>query len=81
MLTPPTLLRDRISQLIFPRIGSNMMPTISVEDDAPRIEALMEKYPIGGLCLFNGDRIRTPQTLTRLQSMSVPTKRGNRDMD
>lgn len=70
MLTPPTLLRDRISQLIFPRIGSNMMPTISVEDDAPRIEALMEKYPIGGLCLFNGDRIRTPQTLTRLQSMS-----------
>lgn len=45
-----------------------MMPTISVEDDAARIEELMDDFPIGGLCLFNGDRIRTPQTLTRLQS-------------
>jgi beta-N-acetylhexosaminidase len=70
MLTPPDRLRDRIAQLIFPRIGSNMMPTISVEDDAARIEELMDRYPIGGLCLFNGDRIRTPQTLTRLQSRS-----------
>jgi len=70
MLPPPQRLRDRISQLIFPRIGSNMSPSISVEEDAARIEALMEEYPIGGLCLFNGDRIRTPQTITRLQSIS-----------
>lgn len=70
MLTPPERLHDRISQLIFPRIGSNMMPTISVEEDAARIEELMDDFPIGGLCLFNGDRIRTPQTLTRLQSRS-----------
>lgn len=70
MLLPPEELRDRISQLIFPRLGSNMSPTISVEDDAARIEALLDEYPIGGLCLFNGDRIRTPQTLTRLQSRS-----------
>ena len=70
MLTPPERLRDRISQLIFPRIGSNMKPSISVEEDAQRIEALMDEFPIGGLCLFNGDRIRTPQTLTRLQSRS-----------
>lgn len=71
MLNPPTRLRDRISQLIFPRIGSNMSPSISVEEDADRIEQLMDDYPIGGLCLFNGDRIRTPQTLTRLQSRSM----------
>jgi len=71
MLTPPERLRDKISQLIFPRIGSNMMPTISVEDDAARIEELMDDFAIGGLCLFNGDRIRTPQTLTRLQSKSA----------
>lgn len=70
MLTPPERLRDRIAQLIFPRIGSNMMPTISIEEDAARIEELMDTAPIGGLCLFNGDRIRTPQTLTRLQSRS-----------
>jgi len=70
MLSPPKELRDRISQLIFPRLGSNMNPTISVEDDAARIEQLLDHYPIGGLCLFNGDRIRTPQTLTRLQSRS-----------
>ncbi|MDA0379303.1 MAG: hypothetical protein O2899_07405, partial [Bacteroidetes bacterium] len=60
MLTPPDRLRDRIAQLIFPRLGSNMMPSISVEDDAARIEDLMDRYPIDGLCLFNGDRIRTP---------------------
>lgn len=48
-----------------------MMPAISVEDDAARIEELMEEFPIGGLCLFNGDRIRTPQTLTRLQSKAA----------
>ncbi|MDA0874213.1 MAG: hypothetical protein O3C45_04035 [Bacteroidetes bacterium] len=71
MLTPPDRLRDRIAQLIFPRLGSNMMPSISVEDDAARIEDLMDRYPIGGLCLFNGDRIRTPQTLTRLQSRAT----------
>ena len=70
MLSPPESLRDRISQLIFPRIGSNMSPSISVEEDAGRIENLMRDYPIGGLCLFNGDRIRTPQTLTRLQSLA-----------
>lgn len=70
MLLPPERLRDRISQLIFPRLGSNMSPSVSVEEDAERIEALMDEYPIGGLCLFNGDRIRTPQTITRLQSIS-----------
>jgi beta-N-acetylhexosaminidase len=70
MLSPPQRLRDRISQLIFPRLGSNMNPSISVEDDAARIEKLLDEYPIGGLCLFNGDRIRTPQTLTRIQSRS-----------
>ncbi|MDA1029310.1 MAG: hypothetical protein O3B41_09700 [Bacteroidetes bacterium] len=70
MLSPPKELRDQISQLIFPRLGSNMNPSISVEDDAARIEKLLDTYPIGGLCLFNGDRIRTPQTLTRLQSRS-----------
>ncbi|MBT6598134.1 MAG: hypothetical protein HOB33_03690, partial [Bacteroidetes Order II. Incertae sedis bacterium] len=70
MLSPPERLRDRIAQLIFPRIGSNMNPSISVEEDADRIERLLDEYPIGGLCLFNGDRIRTPQTLARLQSRS-----------
>ena len=70
MLNPPERLRDRIAQLIFPRIGSNMNPSIAVEEDADRIEALLDEYPIGGLCLFNGDRIRTPQVLARLQSRS-----------
>ena len=71
MLPLPKSLKDRISQLIFPRLGSNMSPNISVEEDAARIEVLLDSYPIGGLCLFNGDRIRTPQTLTRLQSRST----------
>lgn len=66
----PSRLYDKVAQLLFPRIGSNLDPCISVEDDAPRIEALIKQCPIGGLVLFNGDRYRTPQTLARLQAAS-----------
>jgi beta-glucosidase-like glycosyl hydrolase len=62
-------LREKISQLVFVRIGSNMPPPRIVEQDEEHIAAFLEKYPIGGLVLFNGGP-RTKETLTRLQSIS-----------
>ncbi len=47
-----------------------MHPPVSAENDAERIQSLIERCPIGGLVLFNGDRYRTPQTLATLQAMS-----------
>ncbi|MDX1487791.1 MAG: glycoside hydrolase family 3 N-terminal domain-containing protein [Acidiferrobacterales bacterium] len=65
----PTSLRDKLAQLLFVRIGSNMQPPRTVEEDAAAIEALLETCPIGGLIMFNG----TPETryaLRHLQQQS-----------
>lgn len=67
MKTPSTL-REQIAQLIFPRIGSNMRPAVPVGDDVARIRDLLSRHALGGLCLFNGDRFKTPQDLGVLQS-------------
>ncbi len=67
---PPVAPADRIAQLIFPRIGSNMEPAVKVEDDVERVRDLVSRHAIGGVCLFNGDRYHTPQSLTLLQAAS-----------
>lgn len=67
---PPTELRDKIAQLLFVRIGSNLAPVRTVEEDAARVEQLMSDCPIGGLCLFNGRWPLTRDTLAHLQSVS-----------
>ncbi len=66
----PESLFEKAAQLLFPRIGSNMKPSITVEDDAARVERLLEACPVGGLVLFNGTLDQTPDTLARLQSTS-----------
>jgi beta-glucosidase-like glycosyl hydrolase len=63
-------LRDKLAQLLFVRIGSNLPPVRTVEEDADRVTKLLEKYPLGGLLLFNGQRDYTPRTLERLQQIS-----------
>jgi beta-glucosidase-like glycosyl hydrolase len=62
-------LRERIAQLIFVRIGSNLPPVRRVEEDVDRVTQLLEKCPIGGLLLFNGGP-DTKASLERLQSLS-----------
>lgn len=69
-LSAPTELRDKLAQLMFIRIGSNLPPTVKVEQDVDRVLACLEQCPLGGLVLFNGDRERTPDTLQKLQSNS-----------
>lgn len=67
----PASLSEKAAQLLFPRIGSNMRPSVSVEDDALRVEHLLAECSVGGLVLFNGDASRTPDTLAHLQSLSA----------
>lgn len=66
----PESLYEKAAQLLFTRIGSNMQPSISVEDDAVRIEDLLDSCPVGGLVLFNGTLDKTPGTLAHLQAKS-----------
>jgi beta-glucosidase-like glycosyl hydrolase len=69
-LSPRMPLADKIAQLIVVRIGSNLPPAVTTDDDEPRITELLEACPIGGLLLFNGTRAETPHTLARLQKRS-----------
>lgn len=62
-------LREKIAQLIFVRIGSNLPPVRRVEEDEDRLANLLKECPIGGLLLFNGGPA-TKASLDRLQSIS-----------
>src|SRR5690606_29638718 len=63
-------LREKAAQLMFPRIGSNMPPPVTVDEDLARVEALLERCPVGGLVLFNGSLPATPAALAALQRRS-----------
>jgi len=63
-------LRDKLAQLMFVRIGSNLPPVRTVEEDEERVAALLENCPLGGLVLFNGSYASTPATLARMQKIS-----------
>ena len=60
---------DKIAQLIFVRIGSNLPPIRIVEQDEERITQLLDVCPIGGLLLFNGGP-ETKKSIERLQRIS-----------
>lgn len=66
----PTALRDKAAQLVFIRLGSNMTPPVTASDDAERVADLLERYPFGGLLLFNGRFPATADRLAALQSAS-----------
>jgi beta-glucosidase-like glycosyl hydrolase len=63
-------LREKLSQLIFVRIGSNLPPIRVVEDDEPRVASLIKRCPVGGLLVFNGGP-RFRESLDRLQQIST----------
>src|SRR6478735_329236 len=60
-------LREKIAQLVFVRVGSNMPPVRTVEQDEERVAKLLENCPIGGLLLFNGGP-DAKKSLERLQA-------------
>jgi beta-N-acetylhexosaminidase len=61
-------LPEKIAQLVFVRIGSNLRPPRIVEQDEEQVAKFLEQYTVGGLVLFNGGP-RTKDALVRLQSM------------
>src|SRR4051794_22271249 len=70
-------LREKVAQLIFARIGSNMPPVCRVDADQERVRRLLEECPLGGLLLFNGGA-DAAKSLERLQSQSdVPLLVGS----
>jgi beta-N-acetylhexosaminidase len=80
-ISPPVTselsLREKIAQLVFVRIGSNMPPVRTVEQDEERVLRLLEGCPIGGLLLFNGGP-DTKNALQRLQdASSIPMLVGS----
>jgi beta-glucosidase-like glycosyl hydrolase len=67
---PPTGLREKLAQLLFVRIGSNLPPIRIVEDDEERVAQLLANCPVGGLLLFNGGP-DTRSSFDRLQARST----------
>ena len=65
----PTI-REKVAGLIVARLGSNMTPPRTAEEDAAEVAALLDRHPVGGLILFNGRWPETRQTLRDLQSRS-----------
>jgi beta-glucosidase-like glycosyl hydrolase len=63
-------LREKLAQLMMVRLGSNMPPPRTVEEDEERVAELLAKCAVGGLVLFNGSFAETPHTLARLQRLS-----------
>ena len=63
-------LAAKAAQLVFPRLGSNMPPPVTVEEDFSRFEKLLKKYPFGGLVLFNGHADTLHQQLYELQKLA-----------
>ena len=63
-------LRDKLAQLMVVRIGSNLPPVRTVDEDAARIERLLGTCPVGGLLLFNGRQESTAETLAHLQGVA-----------
>ena len=61
-------LRDRLAQLLFVRIGSNLPPVRTVEDDLGRVQEMLAEVPLGGLLLFNGQCDQTANSLQQLQN-------------
>jgi beta-glucosidase-like glycosyl hydrolase len=64
-------LTQRLADLMMVRIGSNLPPVRTVEQDESRVMQLLEQCPVGGLVLFNGRAEATPATLQRLQQASA----------
>src|SRR3954452_3460787 len=70
-------LRAKLAQLVFVRVGSNMPPVRTVEQDEARVAQLLKDCPVGGLLLFNGG-VDAKKSLERLQAASsVPLLVGS----
>ena len=64
-------LRDKAAGLLVVRFGSNMNPPRRAEEYVPEVQSLLERYPIGGVLLFNGTWPDTRDALVGLQQTAL----------
>ncbi len=75
-------LREKAAQLVFPRLGSNMPPPITVAEDLERFTRdVLDRCPVGGLILFNGRVAETLEALRELQHRSKSPLLVSTDME
>jgi beta-glucosidase-like glycosyl hydrolase len=60
-------LRDAAAQCVFARLGSNLPPKTTAQEDADRVADLLSRTPVGGLLLFRANRASVARVLGRLQ--------------
>ncbi|MEM1044292.1 MAG: glycoside hydrolase family 3 N-terminal domain-containing protein [Bacteroidota bacterium] len=70
-MTATERLRRKAAGLLVVRLGSNMQPPRRAEEDAAHVEALLGRYPLGGVILFNGAWPQTRETLVGLQHAAL----------
>ena len=70
MCPAPQTLFEKAAQLVMVRLGSNLPPGVSAEDDRDRVAALLEGCPVGGLLVFNAHWPGVAHTLNALQGQS-----------
>ena len=64
-------LRDRVARLVMIRMGSALPPKHTATDDLDRVQTLCQRYPIGGVLLFNAQWPRIADTLHAVHEASV----------
>ena len=75
-------LREKAAQLVFPRLGSNMPPPVTVAEDMDRFTRdVLDRCPVGGLVIFNGRLPDMPDALTTLQQRSALPLLVSTDME
>ena len=67
---PDRSLEDKAAGLLIVRLGNNLPPAVTASEAEPEVAALLDRYPIGGLILFNGRWPDTRDALARLQAKS-----------
>ena len=70
MCPAPQTLFEKAAQLVMVRLGSNLPPGVTAEDDRDRVAALLEDCPVGGLLVFNAHWPGVAHTLNALQGQS-----------
>ncbi|MEM0961165.1 MAG: glycoside hydrolase family 3 N-terminal domain-containing protein [Bacteroidota bacterium] len=66
----PLTLEEKAAGLLVVRLGNNLPPAVTASEAADDVARLLDRYPIGGLILFNGRWPETRDALLRLQGMS-----------
>ena len=66
-MNPTDSLRARAARLVMVRMGSALPPKRTATDDFDRVQALCQRYPVGGVLLFNARWPRIANSLDALQ--------------